>query len=394
MTPSQDHEISEGREHRPTVLKGLLFLAALLVIIAGLVFAAMTLRGVEGPKIAEVAPDPLTVSVQTVEFLESVEIDELFTGLAEARRTSQLGFQAGGRIERIDVRVGDRVEAGATLARLDTRGLAAQLASAQAVVEEARTTHRLALDTADRQRTLQAQGHVSSQRVEEAVAQAATAMARIDSAKAQADTLRVQIDLSRIVAPYDGVITGRFADEGAIANPGLAVLELVEAGNLEAKIGVPARIVPQLVPGRTYTLEAEIGDIDAELRSVTGVVNARQRTVAAIFEILAENGVPAGSIVRLRMQRNLKERGFWVPIKALASANRGMWTVYAVVQEEGGWRAQPRLVEMVYPAGDRAFVRGTFETRDRIIVDGLHRVTPGIPVIPRDVKSAATGVDG
>lgn len=394
MTVHDHHQVSEDRKRRPTILKALFFLLILAAMIAGLLYAAFSLRSVEGPKVATAAPDPLTVNVIEIEYVDRVEVDELFTGLAEARRTSRLGFQTGGRIDTINVRVGDRVEKGATLARLDTRGLAAQLASAEAVVQEARASYQLALDTANRQRVLQQQGHVSPQRVEEAVAQATTSLARVDAVRAQADMLRVQIDLSRITAPFDGVITSRFADEGAIAAPGQTILELVETGNLEARIGVPARIVADLIPGATYALEAETGEVEAELRNVTGVVDAAQRTVAVIFDIPADSVVPAGSIVRLRMERSLEERGFWVPIKSLSSASRGMWTVYAVVPDGSGWRAQPRLVEMIYPGGERAFVRGPIEPHDRIIVDGLHRVTAGMPVVPREVQRAAAGIDG
>lgn len=393
MTTETPYETATGRR-RPTLLKAMIFIVLMAAITAGLLAAATQLRSKEGPKIATVEPQPLAVSVFPVEYLSELDIEELFTGIAEARRTSRLGFQTGGRIERIDVRVGDTVKAGQTIARLDTRGLGAQLASARAVVEEARAAHKLALDTAERQRQLQAQGHVSAQRVEEFVAQATTAMARVEAAAAQADTLRVQIDLASITAPYDGMIVSRFADEGAIAGPGQAILELVEAGDLEARIGVAARIVPQLVPGQIYTLEAETGPVDAVLRSVTGVVDASQRTVAAVFDVPASSGVPAGSLVRLKMQRKLEEKGFWVPLKALSSANRGMWTVYAVVGEGDDWRAQPRLVEMVYPAGERAFVRGPVEAGDRIIVDGLQRVTPGAKVLPREVQRAEAANGG
>ena len=392
MTTETPYEADTGR--RPTLLKAFLFILLMVLVVAGLIGAATLLRSEEGPKIATVEPEPLAVSVVAVEYVSELDIDELFTGIAEARRTSRLGFQTGGRIERINVRVGDRVKAGQVIARLDTRGLGAQLASSEAVVEEARAAHQLALDTANRQKQLQAQGHISQQRVDEVVSQAATAMARVDSAKAQADSIRVQIDLANITAPYDGVIVSRFADEGAIAGPGQAILELVESGNLEARIGVSARVVPELVPGQTYTLEAETGSVEAPLRSVTGVVDASQRTVAAIFDIPETTGVPAGSIVRLKMERKLEEKGFWVPIKALSSANRGMWTVYAVEGEGNEWRAQPRLVEMVYPGGERAFVRGPVEPGDRIIVDGLQRVTPGARVTPQDAKRAEAASGG
>lgn len=394
MSDPDYQSVEHHRTYQPSFLKGVIFVVILVLVIAGFLLGAFAMRSGQGPKVAVTPPDPLTVDVSDVVVVKDFVLDEAFSGLAQAQRTSQLGFPTGGRIEAIRVRVGDRVKAGDTLAKLDTRGLAAQLASLEASVDEARASYQLALDTVERQRTLLAQGHVSPQRVDEAEAQAATAAARIESAKAQADTLRVQIDLARITAPFDGVVTARFADEGAIAGPGTPLMELVEAGKLEAEIGVPASVVADLVPGKVYTLQASTGPVEATLRGVTGVVNASQRTVAAVFDINDSALVPAGTLVRLSFPRTIEEGGFWVPLKALTSATRGLWTIYVAVPDGDRWRAETRLVEMVHTAGDRAFVRGPMQPGDRIITDGLHRITPGVPVIPVDSQSASTGHDG
>ncbi|MDP1556816.1 MAG: efflux RND transporter periplasmic adaptor subunit, partial [Hyphomonas sp.] len=130
------------------------------------------------------------------------------------------------------------------------------------------------------------------------------------------------------------------------------------------------------------------------LRNVTGVVNASQRTVAAVFDIDDTSPVSAGSIVRLSLPRTIDEGGFWVPVKSLTSATRGLWTVYVAVPDGNRTRAQARLVEMVHTSGDRAFVRGPMQPGDRIIVDGLHRITPGVPVTPVNSQHASTEHDG
>lgn len=394
MTPSDDFQGDAAREKRPTILKGLAFLVVLFLFGAGLMFAAIQLRSPEGPKVATVEPDPLTVSVMPVRLAKEFRIDESFSGLAEARRKSQLGFSSGGRIQSISADVGDRVKQGATLARLDTRSLGAQLASADAVVEEARAAHSLALNTVERQRTLKLQGHVSQQRVDEAEAQANTSLARIEAAKAQADTLRVQIDLARITAPFDGVVTARMVDEGAIAAPGTPVLELVEAGHLEARIGLPAISASRLVPGEMYKLVADTGTVEAKLRTVTGVIDADRRTVAAMFDIENSGDLAVGAVVRLSMEREINEPGFWVPVKAMSTASRGLWTVFVAAPSEHGWRAEPRPVEMVHSEGGRGFVRGPVQEGDRVIVDGLQRIAPGMPVVPRDATSAVTPNEG
>ncbi|MFN7177998.1 efflux RND transporter periplasmic adaptor subunit [Hyphomonas sp.] len=394
MSDSHYSESELTRDVRPTWFKGLVFLLILGLVAGGLVFGAFIMRSKEGPKVAVATPEPLTVEVADIEVATTFELEEGYAGLATAARTSQLGFSTGGRIEAISVRVGDRVKTGATLARLDTRALGAQLASSNAVVEEARAAHRLALDTVERQRTLLKQGHVSTQRVDEAEAQAATAAARIEAARAQADTLRVQIDLARITAPYDGVITGRFADEGAIAGPGQPILEVVETGKLEARIGVPAATAAALEAGKEYMLQSDAGPVPATLRNVTGVVSPSQRTVAAVFDFAEADAVPSGSVVRLNLPRTIEEGGFWVPLKSLTSASRGLWTVYAAVSDGNGTRAEARLVEMIHSSGDRAYVRGPMKPKDRVIVDGLHRITPGVPVKPIDSQRAAAETDG
>jgi RND family efflux transporter MFP subunit len=388
MTHSHPYEGNEIREKKPTALKGLVFLILLIGFGAGMFFAATRLRSAEGPKVAHEAPAPLTVAVVTVEPTDAFDLKESYTGLAEARRTSMLGFASSGRIAEIRADVGDKVKTGALLAKLDTRSLQAQLASANAQVEEARAAHDLALSTVQRQRQLKLQGHISQQSVDEAEAQANTALARVEAAKAQADTLRVQIDLAAITAPFDGVVTQRLTDEGAIAAAGQPILELVEKSHLEARLGLPAASAALLQPGNEYTLVADTGEVTARLRNVTGVIDANQRTVGAVFDIENPDAIAAGAVVRLALDRSVGEEGFWVPVKALSAASRGLWTVYVADPSDAGWTAVPRPVEMVHSDGDRAYVRGPIQPGARVIVDGLQRITPGMPVTPRESQRA------
>ena len=167
------------RETKPSALKGLIFVLLLAVIAVVIGTFVVGNRLPEGPKVAEAKPIPLSVETMTVALEKAFTVDEKFTGIITPRRTSQLGFSSGGRIESLSADVGDRVRSGRTLATLDVRGLTAQLAAAEAVVAEAEASHALALATVQRQSTLSAKGHVSQQRVDEATAQANTAAARI-----------------------------------------------------------------------------------------------------------------------------------------------------------------------------------------------------------------------
>ena len=184
------------------------------------------------------------------------------------------------------------------------------------------------------------------------------------------------------------MVTQRLSDEGAIAAAGQPILELVEKSHLEARLGLPAASAALLEPGKEYTLVADTGEVTARLRNITGVIDANQRTVGAIFDIENPDAVAAGAVVRLALDRSVGEAGFWVPVKALSAASRGLWTVYVADPSDAGWTAMPRPVEMVHSDGDRAYVRGPIQPGERIIVDGLQRITPDMPVTPRESQRA------
>ncbi|MEM9668227.1 MAG: efflux RND transporter periplasmic adaptor subunit [Pseudomonadota bacterium] len=378
----------ETREKRPTAFKGLAFLLLLIGITALLVLAAFTQRSAEGPAVAKTTPPPVVVETRTVQYENALVLEERFTGIVQPQRTSLLGFSSGGRIETINADVGDRVKQGQLLARLDTRDLKAQLAAAEASIVEARANYNIARTTVQRQQTLLDRGHVSQQRVDEVQASADAAAARIEASIAQADTLRVNIDLAAIRAPYAGTITERMGDEGAIASPAMNLLELVESGQLEARIGLPEKAAANLVVGETYRLASSTGVVEARLRADTGVIDPGRRTVTAVFDILDTESIPAGAVVRLPLDQPVDEKGFWVPVSALSEAQRGLWSIYAVEAEGSGYVTRPRLVEIVYSDADRAYVRGTMENGERFVSDGLRRLVPGQSVRPISADTA------
>ena len=390
----QDPYEIEEKEPRPSLWKGLVFLLVIALAVAGLAAFVMSPRSSEGPLVITEEPTPLGVDVIEAQLLASLDLNEKFSGLVTAKRTSQLGFQGGGRIAALNVDIGDRVTKGQSLAVLDTRALRSQLASAEAQIDEAVAAHSLAMSTVERQQALQQKGHVAQQRVDEAVAQASTADARTLSARAQAQALRVQIDLSQISAPFAGVITERMYDEGAIAAPGAPVFELVETEALEARIGLPSALVAELELDEIYTLIGDRGELEASLRSVTGVINAGQRTVTSVFDIIDPEAVSVGAVVRLELSREVNEPGLWVPVSALSEGQRGLWSLYIARKDGEHWTVRPGLVEIIQSEGDEAFVRGAVSDGDLIITDGLQRITPGQRVLPRLDQTARTSEEG
>ncbi|WP_417310317.1 efflux RND transporter periplasmic adaptor subunit [Devosia sp.] len=352
-------------------------LAAICVAI--LVFGVSSLRAEATLSINP--PAPLPVSVVTADYDGDARIEEFFPGLILARRQSALGFERGGRIDAIHVDVGDRVEAGQVIAVLDTRAVQAQVAAADAQTSEAAAQTALAAETEARQEQLLERGHISQQRLDEVRTTTRAARARQAAAAAAANALRIELDLSIMTAPFDGVVTARLADEGAIAAPGQALLELVESDSLEIRVGLPPLLAARLEPGRDYPFIADGEPMTARFRASTGVVDRQTRTVTALFDI--ESGpAAAGQVVRLSMATPIEAEGFWVPTSALAEGRRGLWTVYVLNEDGAGYRLEARVVETVRIEADRVFVRGTVADGELVLASGIQRITPGQSVLP------------
>ncbi|MCC5996136.1 MAG: efflux RND transporter periplasmic adaptor subunit [Oceanicaulis sp.] len=353
--------------------------AAVLVVVAVIAVSALRSAGA-GP--GQAAAEPLPVETFTARYGDQTVMEARYPGLVSPWRASALGFESGGRIEAVEARIGDRVSAGAVLARLDTRTLEAQIAAARAETAAAEAQAGLARVTLERQQALVDRGHVSAQRLDESGASERAALARAASARASAEALAVRLELASLTAPFDGVVTARHLDEGAIAPPGAPVITLVEDGRLEMRVSIPAPEAGRLEAGRDYPAEFAGGRVDARLRAVTGVIEMEQRAVTAVFDLPSGQGATSGAVGRVLVRTTLDERGFWAPVTALAEGRRGLWSMYVLIADNGAFTIEPRPVEVIHTEGDTVYVRGAVNDGDTVMAAGVNRVAPGQRVRP------------
>ncbi|MEZ4331092.1 MAG: efflux RND transporter periplasmic adaptor subunit [Myxococcota bacterium] len=340
----------------------------------------------------------LPVATVRVELRAGFEVDERLAGRVVSPRRSALGFERAGRIAAILVDDGERVAAGAELARLDTRELEAQRRELAARVAARSAQLDLARATSGRQRELRRADYASQQRLDEVVANEKALEAQVAADRASLERVDVALELSRLRAPYAAEITARHVDEGTVASPGLVVLSIVETGVRELRIGVPPELADELEIGRRYAVEIDGGGegrslrTAASLRRVIATIDAATRTQTAVLALDdAEEStrgaegervpIADGALARVRFAREVAAPGAWVPIGALAEAQRGTWAAFAVVPDEaGGERVERRQVEVLHAESDRAYVRGTLRDGDLLVADGLHRLAPGLRV--------------
>ena len=188
---------------------------------------------------------PVAVTVTSVTS-EAVSPALFGIGTVEARHTHKIGPIFAGRIQRLDVQVGDQVKAGQVLGEMDPvdledrgRSLEAAVRRAEAVLREAEARHAFASTQAQRYDELYVSRSVSEElrgtkRQELQIAAAARAVAQAEVVRVRSDRegLGVQQGSLRVVAPVDGLVVAREADPGTTVVAGQAVVEIIDPSSL------------------------------------------------------------------------------------------------------------------------------------------------------------------
>ena len=197
------------------------------------------------------APLPPLVRVAEVRPTEVPEVVNL-TGAIAARDEAAISAEGeGGRVAGLYAEVGDRVKAGAVLARLDTSLVAPQVASLEASLEESKANAAVAEADYRRAQAVAASGALSAQEIERRGAAAVAAASKVKVVTAQLTEARERLRRTEVRAPFDGIVLTRSAEVGQLAGPGGApIFRLGRAGAIEMRGNVAERDLPRLAPGQ------------------------------------------------------------------------------------------------------------------------------------------------
>lgn len=352
-------------------------------IVTVVLFAATTMRqsGVASGDPAMPAPIP----VETLRLVEEdgYSVERQFVGRVVARQETSASFELPGRLTEILVDEGDPVRAGEVIARLDTALLQARLDEWQSRANELEAQVELAVRTEERQQELNRRGHSTDQRLDESYLQRIALEAALEQARASMQSVEIQIEKATLLAPFDGTVGARMTDVGAVLQAGQPVVDIVEAGAMEARIGIPVPLTRDLEIGEVFEIIVADQVVPASLNALRQDVDRQTRTVIAVFLFQDTVTVPSGEIARLTLERVHNEPGYWLPLAALTQGLDGLWSVFAVGDTSfGDIIVRREEVEILHFAADRVFVRGTVADGDEVIAAGVDRVTPGQRVVP------------
>ena len=323
----------------------------------------MNIKKINNTVIALLLGNAFLSNLEAIEVLEIKILDEYaitreFPGKLIPSDQSRLAFEIPGKINSINVDIGDEVILGDELASLDDREALAQL-------NQSRAKFDLAEQVLARYINLRADGHISIQDLDKAESDQIVA-------KSQYDFYRVKFEQTKLLAPFNGVIQNRFLDTGSVINAGVQVLEILGSSNVEARISIPMNYMNKVKIGDEYEFDIRGISTKATLERLAPMSTGGSNNRLAIFRF--DTFFNPGSIVKLKLSITEKAKGTWVPIKSLSQSEQGIWAIYTINEQQVVVRD---LVDVIYFEDEYAFVSGTLNNGDLVILGGAQKIIEG-----------------
>lgn len=326
------------------------------------------------PEVAE--PEARPVRTLTVEKRQAGTPITL-SGRIEAEDEVALGFRISGRVLENKTKLGDRVEAGQILARLESQNELNTLRQAKAALAAAQGQLTQARNHFERQETLLEQGWTTRANFDQAEQARQTAQSQVDAAEAQLKTAHDLVGFTELKADAPGVITETGPGAGEVVQAGQAIVRIARQDGRDAVFDVPAHLIraapsdPQI---RVSLADDPAIVADGRIREVAPQANPATRT----FEIkVGLTDPPAqmrlGASVTGRLEMDALPV-IEIPAAALTRANQqpAVWIV-----DPTDLTVSSRNVDVLRFDQANVVVSRGLDTGDIIVTAGVQALHPG-----------------
>ena len=353
------------------------------------------------------APPPPEVSVVVLEARE-VPIHLEFVGQVFGDKDIAIRARVEGFLEGIHFDEGTPVKAGQLLYTLESQPFEADVAAKMSGVAEAKIHLAKAASDLARIKPLARRNAVSQSDLDAAVAQHDAAEASVEAAEANLRAARIQLSYTKVRSPIDGIIGKTNAKVGDFVgrSPNPVILNVVSniekvqvqffltenqylqmAREVIAKGGIESAQRPQdspfeliLADGSRYPHRGRFDFIDRQVDPTTGAI-----LIQATFPN-PDRLIRPGQFAKVRVHAETVKDGILVPQRSLKEL-QGLYVVYVVNDEN---KVEERNVTLGPVFGSRRLVREGLQTGDRVVYEGLQKVSDGVAVRPKIVTISSS----
>jgi len=308
-----------------------------------------------------------------------------FSGVAQAGVESNLSFKVAGTVQKLFVKVGDKVRSGQLIAQLDPTDYQLQLQQTQAALQQAKAQSRNAEAAYERAMKLYENRNIARSDLDVARAAAESATAAVKSMEKQVELSQRQSDYTRLRAPIDGAIAMVSCEVNENVRAGETIVSLTSGSQIEVNISLPGILITQINEGKkvTVTFDAiqgkefeatitEVGVAAVEMTAAFPVIIRLNRTDPKVRPGMAAS-------VSIEFESSDKKERFVVPTSAVLEDRQGRFVfVVKPISEEpefGIIHRRPVSVGELTTEG-LELLQG-LKDGDKVVTAGVSRITDG-----------------
>ena len=360
---------------------------------AAAVVVPLLLAGCGEEKVAEVLVRPVKAMVVSEPVTERLLT---YSGVIAPRIESTLGFRVSGKIVERYVNVGQYVQAGQKIAKLDEKDLKLAENSARAAVAATKTRFEVARDALNRAKFLLPNRFIAQSAVDQRQLEFHSAQSALNSAQDQLDQAINATSYGLLLADENGIVTSVRAEPGQVVAAGQAVITLAHSNDIEASVSVPEQKIVKLHNGQPASISlwsAPAIKSDGKIREIAGAADTASRTYAV--RVTIEKPVPQMRIgmtaaVAFRIPQELP--AVIVPITAFAS-ERGK--TIAFVADKDTQTVARRDVETGRVTDEGVLVKAGLKPGEILITGGVQFLQNGMKVrLPKQAVTEVAQADG
>jgi RND family efflux transporter MFP subunit len=339
---------------------------------------------------------PLTVELAKAA-RATIQAEITVVGNLIGQATVAVSPRAAGRLESVNVRLGDRVSRGQRIAKIEDFDIQEQVKQADAAQQVSEATIRqreadlkLAQTNAERSRSLFERQLLPKQTLDDNESRYQSAIAAVDLARAQAlqsrarlDELRINLGNTIISSPVTGFVSRRSVDPGAFVSQNVPVVDVVDISTVRLVANVVEKDLTELRNGNTTRVEVDAfpGEVFmGRIARVSPVLDPATRTAPIEIEIANPAArLKPGMYARVGVTTSTRKEALVIPANAVADLG-GRRGVFTPLNETAVFRAldfgteQSNLVEVLggLVEGDTVITTGSSALRDgdRIVLPG------------------------
>ena len=325
--------------------------------------AACSLAGCHSKKEATASESlpPVTVRAVVVE-KKARPANEEVVGTVRAKLRAALEAKVSARIEALLVAPGQTVKAGELLAQLDAREIQAKLDQSLALRDQAARDLARARDLMEKKITTQADFD--------------SVQARERVATGSVREMETMLGYTKLVAPFEGIVTRKLADVGDLAAPGKPILEMEDPRALRFEADVPEALIGSVKLGAKLPVRvsAAVAPIEGTVVEMAPVADAASRTFLVRLDLPTAEGTRSGQFGRVWVATG-ESRTIRVPGAALIT--RGQIEAVFVAEKQ---HAQLRLVRTGKRADGEVEVLSGLNSGESVVIEGAEQLRDGQPI--------------